>query len=243
MLKPVEKKSLGTAVYEQLREAIVGGGFEAGATLPSERVLSEMLNVNRGAVREGLKRLEQAGLVAIQHGGATQVLDFRNSGGLELLGALVVREGRVDTRAARSILELRSAIGVEVVRACARRRASGDLDRIVEAMRSSKGDLPALQRLAMDFWAEVVDGADGLAWRLAFNSMARAYGLVAEHLAHVLADELTATADYAALARAIARGDEDGAVKRAQAIVGRGTRAVGEVLQALDANERKEKRR
>ena len=55
-------------MYEQLRDHIVSGDVAPGASLPSERVLSERLGVNRAAIREGLKRLEQAGLVAIQQG-------------------------------------------------------------------------------------------------------------------------------------------------------------------------------
>jgi DNA-binding FadR family transcriptional regulator len=234
MLRPVAKKSLAAEVFEQLREHIVSGGVKPGENLPSERVLSEMLQVNRGAVREGLKRLEQAGLVAVQHGGSTQVLDYRSSGGLELLGALVVRQGQVDTRVARSILELRAALGPEVARACARRKAAGDLGAIVEEMRAARGDLPALQSLAMRFWAEVVKGADGLAWQLAFSSLEKSYGLVQGHLTQLLASELSATNDYAALARAIERGSADAAGKHAAAIVAHGNAAVGKVLEALD---------
>ena len=77
--KPVKKKSLATAVFEQLRDRILQGKLKPGENLPSERILVERLQVNRGAVREGLKRLEQAGLVSITQGGATSVLDFIHS--------------------------------------------------------------------------------------------------------------------------------------------------------------------
>ena len=53
--------------------------------MPSERTLAEELGVNRHAVREALKRLQQAGLIRIAQGGATRVLDWRQSGGLEVL--------------------------------------------------------------------------------------------------------------------------------------------------------------
>ncbi len=236
VLKPVSKRSLATEVYEQLKEHIVGGGVHAGDSLPSERVLAEMLKVNRGAIREGIKRLEQAGLVSVNQGGATQVLDFKRTAGLEILGALVVRGGRVDTDIARSILELRAAIGPEVARACAKRRAAGRLDEIVAAMGRHEGDLPQLQELAMEFWGEVVEGSGGLAWQLAWSSLKKSYGLVHEHLRHVLRDELQAKPDYAGLARAIRRGDEEEAAARAAAIVARGTDAVRKVLSALDSD-------
>lgn len=237
MLRPVAKKSLATSVYEQLRDHIVSGEVRPGDALPSERVLSETLKVNRGAVREGLKRLEQAGLVAVQQGGATQVLDFRSTAGLEILGALVVRNGRVDTRVARSILELRAALGPEVARACARRRAAGELPALVERMRKAAGDLALLSDLALDFWGEVVRGSDGLAWQLAYNSMRASYGLVQGHLTHVLAAELKAVKDYAALAKAIERGDEAAAARSASTIVARGSRELAKVLEAIDREE------
>ena len=115
MFKPVSRTSLADSVFAQLRDHIVSGDLRPGAALPAERILAEQLGVNRGAVREGLKRLEQAGLVAKQHGGSTRVLDFTNTGGLELLAALIVREGRLNTRIARSVLELRSALWVSVL--------------------------------------------------------------------------------------------------------------------------------
>ncbi|MFO0547632.1 MAG: GntR family transcriptional regulator [Polyangiaceae bacterium] len=237
MFRPVEKKSLATSVFEQLRDHIVRGEARPGDALPSERVLSEKLKVNRGAVREGLRRLEQAGLVAVSQGGATQVLDFTRTAGLELLGALVVREGRVDTRVARSILELRSALGPEVARACARRRATGALPKIVAEMRAANGDAKRLSELAMSFWAEVVRGADGLAWQLAFNSLRASYGLVEEHLAEVMLEEHASTAEYARLADVIAAGDEAAAAKVAGALVVRGQRAFAHVLDAIDRED------
>ncbi|CAN0353107.1 unnamed protein product, partial [Discosporangium mesarthrocarpum] len=37
------------------------------------------------------------------------------------------------------------------------------------------GDLPQLQRLAMGFWSQAVEASQNLAYRLAFNTMARTY--------------------------------------------------------------------
>ena len=81
MFEQVKKQSLSNAVFEQLRDRIVRGEMEVGTSF-AERVLAEKLGVNRSAVREGLKRLEQAGLVAIQQGGKTKVLNFKKTGGL-----------------------------------------------------------------------------------------------------------------------------------------------------------------
>ena len=62
MFKPIERKSLSRSVFEQLSEQILRGALSPGDNLPGERSLSDVLGVNRGAVREALKRLEQARL-------------------------------------------------------------------------------------------------------------------------------------------------------------------------------------
>src|SRR5262249_61249765 len=89
-LTPVRKQSLSDAVFEQLRDQIVSGAMAPGSPLPAERVLCEALGVNRGSVREALKRLQQSRLVSVRHGGTSHVLDFRASGGLDLLGEVIV---------------------------------------------------------------------------------------------------------------------------------------------------------
>src|SRR5436309_9846597 len=91
-LRLVEKESLADKVFEQLTAEIVSGRSAPGSALPSERKLSETLGVNRHVVREALKRLEQVGLIRISQGGATKVLDFRRTGGLDLL-AVVAEHG------------------------------------------------------------------------------------------------------------------------------------------------------
>lgn len=57
MLKPVRKQSLSDAVFTQLRDQIVSGALAPGEPLPAERLLCEALGVNRGSVREALRRL------------------------------------------------------------------------------------------------------------------------------------------------------------------------------------------
>ena len=87
-LLPVQRKSLTDHVFDQLAGQIMAGGLAAGGPLPAERELCELLQVSRTAVREAVRRLEQAGLVATQQGAQSRVLDYRRSGGLDLLPAL-----------------------------------------------------------------------------------------------------------------------------------------------------------
>src|SRR3954451_11768659 len=100
-LQPVARHSVSDAVFEQLQAQILGGHLAAGEALPSERALTELMGVNRQAVREALKRLDQAGLVEINHGGVTRARNYRESAGLDLLSTLLTKpDGSVDVTVA-----------------------------------------------------------------------------------------------------------------------------------------------
>ncbi|MDP9384424.1 MAG: winged helix-turn-helix domain-containing protein, partial [Actinomycetota bacterium] len=77
--------TVSSRIHADLRAEILSGRHAPGDALPSERRLAEEHGANRHAVREALKRLQEAGLVHISHGGATRVQDWRRHGGLGLL--------------------------------------------------------------------------------------------------------------------------------------------------------------
>lgn len=116
----IQTRRVSDVVHEQLRQEILSGRLAPGAAVPSERVLAEQLGVNRHAVREALKRLEQAGLVQISQGGPTRVLDWRERGGLEVLLDLIDDPGELPPEELlRAVLELRACIGADAARRCA----------------------------------------------------------------------------------------------------------------------------
>src|SRR4028119_380499 len=101
-------------VHERLRAEIVTGKLAPGDPVPSERSLSEQFGVNRHAVREALKRLQQSGLVSISQGGATRVQDWRTSGSLDLLFDLAAPEGSdPDPDILGAALEMRASIAAD----------------------------------------------------------------------------------------------------------------------------------
>lgn len=237
MLKPVRRQSLSDAVFDQLRDQIVSGAMRAGEPLPAERALCEALGVNRGAVREALKRLSQARLVAVQHGGASRVLDYRASAGLELLPDLLVDEsGGFDPAVVRSVVEMRSALAPDIARLAAVRGGSAvadALDAIVARMDAIAGDLPTLQALAMRFWSALVDATENVAYRLAYNSLRDTYEKCMDLLTGVLADELGDRNGYVAIATAVRRGDGAAAERLARELTRRGERRLLDAVAAL----------
>jgi DNA-binding FadR family transcriptional regulator len=241
-LRPVRRQSLSDAVFEQLRDQILRGERAPGSPLPAERALCEALGVNRGAVREALRRLEQARLVAVRQGGGSRVLDYRAGGGLELLATLLVTsEGRLDPGVVLGVLEMRSALGPDVARLAAQRggaRCAGRLEPCVAALREAGPDLARLQELVSAYWNHLVEGSGNVAYRLAYNALEETYARFRPLLARVLAAELTDLDAYAAIAAAVADGRAEEAEARARTLLRRGEAGVADALRRAVRVER-----
>lgn len=166
-------RRVSDVVHEQLRQRILGGDLAVGSAVPSERMLADELGVNRHAVREALKRLEQAGLVKISQGGPTRVRDWRESGGLEVLLDLVDHPGELPPEElVRAVLELRACIGADAARRCAARAPLAARERMAQlAAATAAADPEAAVASYEALWQAIVAGAGNLAYRLALNSL------------------------------------------------------------------------
>jgi DNA-binding FadR family transcriptional regulator len=209
---------LPDAVYAALSERILAGELAPGDALPSERLLSEDFGVNRHAIREAMKRLQQAGLVRVSHGGATRVLDWRATGGLDLLAQLGHAAGPAP-ELVRSALEMRLSLGVDAARRCADRAPAAlvdELEALVATVPTGDGEAADVYERV---WELVVRGADNLAYRLALNSLITVGGgfdLRTRSLPEAR-DRETVTA----LVAAISAGDSDAAGRIAQDLLER----------------------
>jgi GntR family transcriptional repressor for pyruvate dehydrogenase complex len=223
-LRAVQERSLGDQVFDQLAGEIMAERYARGVALPPERTLSEIFRVNRHVVREALKRLEQVGLITISRAGGAEVTDFKRRAGLDLLALMAehAHGGDEANKYLLSVLEMRALIGVDVVRLCALRaneEVKGDLVSIAAAMRSAPSD-EALFALEVRFWERLLDGADNIAYRLAFNSLlqgARVMGTAAQQWSIA---EIRSSDYRSALAAAIAAGDAAKAAAMTRKIMG-----------------------
>ncbi|MHA7833622.1 MAG: FadR/GntR family transcriptional regulator [Algiphilus sp.] len=237
-LSPLARASLSEGVFEQLRNRILADEMRQGDSLPSERVLAEQLGVNRGAVREGLKRLQQAQLVRVRHGGATEVLDWRRSAGLELLPYLLVRaDGQLRTAAARGIVALRQALAPSAAAAAARHADTVTADRLDDALHALQAapDAAERQAQALRYWSLLVDASDNLGFRLAFNAMEQTYRPIWDLLRPVLDAEFRDTRTLKALNAAVREGRSADAEALARAHIEIGSKAMEALLDAHDA--------
>jgi DNA-binding FadR family transcriptional regulator len=210
-LEPVARQSLSESVFLQLQDKIVRGELAPESALPSERALSEALAVNRGAVREAIKRLQQAGLVAVRHGGNHTICNFEEEAGLELLPSLLVDgRGRLDIEVLRSIMAMRSALAPEVAASAAEKGGealAAKLETLLDRMRQAERDLVQLQSLVFDFWKTLVAGSGNIAFRLAFNSMTKTYVQAWDAMRRPLEPELRDIGNLRAIAAAVRARD------------------------------------
>jgi GntR family transcriptional repressor for pyruvate dehydrogenase complex len=75
MYEPVRTTRLFAQVAQQIEQQILQGELLAGDQLPSERDLSEQFQVSRTVIREAIKALAQKGLIEIQSGRGTFVIN------------------------------------------------------------------------------------------------------------------------------------------------------------------------
>ncbi|KMO81318.1 FadR/GntR family transcriptional regulator [Mycolicibacterium obuense] len=236
VLRPVNRRSVPEDVFDQIVADVLSGEMQPGEALPSERRLAEVLGVSRPAIREALKRLAAAGLVEVRQGDATTVRDFRRTAGLDLLPTLLMRGGDLDLDVVRSIVETRLHNGPKVAELAAQRGGPGareSLDGALAAL-ADEPDPVAAQRYALDFWDNVVDCAESIAFRLMFNTLRATYEPVLPALAAVMAAEVERIDDYRALADAVIGGDADAARAAAQRLLEPATTALLTALADLE---------
>lgn len=210
----IARTTVSDAVYRRLRDQILGSGAEAGAPLPSERTLSETFGVNRHAVREAIKRLQQAGLVTVVHGGATRVTDWRREGGPELLTAVASGLESADrTRLASQIAESRAAVAQLIVAGAAGSEAI-DSEAVTSA---GEGDLVAAYR---NLWRDIATASGNLAAQLTLNSLDAGLDALEGEGQAVFEAEAARTDEITSLVGAITSGDVSGAQKAAAGLLG-----------------------
>ncbi|MCU7726309.1 GntR family transcriptional regulator [Actinoplanes sp. KI2] len=221
--EPLSRHSVSDQVFGRLRDAIVSGRYPSGDSLPSERELATAFGVNRHAIREALRRLQQLGLVRVSQGGATRVLDWRATAGLDLAMTLAGSEDVLPVETLiRDVLEMRACIGADAARLCAQR--AGDQARravvaAVEAYAAAAPDLAAMGAADRDLWRRIIEGSGNVAYLLAYNSLTAGDVAVGHMPLPRRTAELLDVTAHRNLAALIAAGDAEGAERVARTLL------------------------
>lgn len=234
-LNPIPRStSVSDAVFARFVDEILSGRWPAEEPVPSERELALAWQVNRHAVREALKRVQQAGLVRISHGGKTRVLDWRLHAGLDVLSGLAAAGVIPPLKVVGDVAVMRRSVATDAARLCAL-RADGEQLAAVSAAAAAypeqgrtprqlaeSGDLGAVAVADVAFWSAVIDGSGNLAYRLALNTLLRAIEDVGPDVVTALnAAELADGPAHVELAAAITSRDADAAARLADALLSR----------------------
>jgi GntR family transcriptional repressor for pyruvate dehydrogenase complex len=222
LVQPVATRS--AEIHRVLRTAILDGTYGPGTALPSERQLSEELGASRHGIREALKRLQQAGLIAITQGGATRVRDWRRHGGLDLMLALGA-EGEPPPEGlglVRSMFEMRASVGADAARLAALRAdAATRAEILARAAALAATDDPVARTADYDvLWDRVIDGSGNIAYRLALNTLVAGQRVLSFDASTVGAEIADGPA-VGELARVIAAGEPDAAHAAARRLLER----------------------
>ena len=135
MLNPVKNMKIYEIVMEQIKDIVKKGQLKSGDKLPSERDLSDSLQVSRTSVREALKALQMLGLIESKHGEGNFInSDFENSL-LEPLSIIFLLLGSKS----KDVIELRKIIEPEIAALSAKNITKEQLIELKEIMSELNG--------------------------------------------------------------------------------------------------------
>lgn len=138
----------------------MSGELPVGSKLPPERSLAEQFDVHRGTLRAALDRLTEDGLLDVRQGRGYRVLDFRRSGGPDLLPSMVqlAKEGGALLPLITDLLVVRRSLAVAVLERIRERQEElpaadwaklrGEILAAVDAFAEAVAEGAELERLA-----------------------------------------------------------------------------------------------
>lgn len=173
------RRTASSDAADRIRQWILRGEVTVGGDLPPERELASRLGVSRLTVRAAIARLTAEGLLQPMHGSGTRVLDYRQTGGVDIMGYLAtlsLEGGQLPLGLLADLLELRRAIAVETIGLVAERATPGEIAelRAHVAMQAGLVGEPGFRAADIEFARMIVHATHNLALELMFNTIARA---------------------------------------------------------------------
>ena len=199
----IQRSLVSDQVFRALSEEILGGRYEPGEKLPTQRALAADMGVNMASVREAVKRLEQLNLVEVRHGDAMRVSDWRTDGGLDVAAHLLFAAGGVDRPTLAALLEARRLMLTEAARLAAERRTDEQATQLSE-LADRMADSPDIQLVDLAFMTALVEASGNVVFVLILNTVRRIYLENADRLQAIAAPDLAPL--YIKAAKAVSRG-------------------------------------
>jgi GntR family transcriptional repressor for pyruvate dehydrogenase complex len=229
-----QKKRLSGAVVDQITDLILSKHLQPGDKLPPEHRLAGELGVSRSVVREGIKALEERGLVQVKQGSGT----FVRSPSAEMVSdsfSLFLR-----TRIARysKLMEVRGILDVEIAGLLAQRATEEDLERLSKSIEQMWELLDSPQEFA----------EEDVAFHMAFYAAMKNEVLltITQPIMDMLSEAMSVTFEapgspesslrrHEKLVQRIQAGDSGGAREAMREIIYRGEGRLDEALRMEEA--------
>ncbi|WP_216361820.1 FadR/GntR family transcriptional regulator [Pseudonocardia sp. N23] len=199
------------AVIAQLEDLITSGVWPLGSRIPPEPELTAALGVGRNTVREAVRALEHAGMLAPRRGDGTYVR------ATSALGAAVYRRARQTDLL--HVLDVRAGLERAAAEGAARNRTDADAAAVTLAVRARRaacdtGDADAFVAADLTFHRAVVAATGNPVLADLYDGLTEAVERTVAEISR-LDDDHSAFRGHEELAAAIAAGDPVAAVAAA----------------------------
>jgi DNA-binding FadR family transcriptional regulator len=169
--------TLSKEITTKLLHLILDGTYPAGTKLPTERDMATEYGVTRHVIREALKRLEVMNLITIRQGSGIYVEDYTTSGCVDLMDYLLFgKDGVVDFKFLKDIIEFHSYMAVIVIELAAQRIQPEELQRIkdlVKELNQIPRDSDKEPEIFLQIIQTFIQGAHNKYINLMFNTALR----------------------------------------------------------------------
>jgi DNA-binding FadR family transcriptional regulator len=157
--KPLEREPAYLKVFRAIEARIADGTLEDGAHLPTEAELCEQFGVTRSTVREGLRLLEQTGLV--QRAGKKIIIKRPNSADIAAAASKSFAHGGVTFS---EVWDALATLYPEAARLAAMRLSGDDiaeLEKVRAGLEAARADdYEATVAAAVEFFQHIACGLD-----------------------------------------------------------------------------------
>lgn len=202
---------LASVVVEELAHQVIGGALPEGHILPTEPALCEHFGFSRTVIREGVKLLEERGLVRVEQGRGTTVQPRDMWNFLDPVVIRIALEYDHDMSLLDSLVTVRRVLEEEMARAGASRLTVADLAALaenVEQMEASYDDFERYRAFDLAFHMIVMKASRNEVGLTIVRTIHR-HGGVAPPLSSASSRDLLerTVQDHRAIHKALAAGD------------------------------------
>ncbi len=164
--RPIVISTSYQEVFRQMEDAILRGELAIGEPIPTEAALCDMFQVKRSTVREGIRQLEQSGLVTRNAARRLVVTaPDANRSSENVIRSVTLNQVTLEElwRVERELESLSCRLACENITPAGLAQIADN----IKASRENRGDAKAVIRLDMDFHRLVAEAADNQALKIA----------------------------------------------------------------------------